>query len=94
METAEASSATTDEIEVLACNWTIVEIYQRCQLTSHASMGGAIFTGIACTEVLDALHMSRVAIREWETVSLGVQLMGRVAAQAINAAVQKAQRKR
>lgn len=90
METAEATSVASSEIEVLACNWTTVEIYQRCQLTSHPTGVGVVFTGIAATEVLDAMRLCGLARREWDVVSSGVQLMGRVAAQAINAAVSAA----
>lgn len=92
METAEATSAVSAEIEVLACNWTTVEIYQRCQLTMHVAMHGVVCGGIAATEILAAIRLARVARKEWDVVAAGVQLMGRVAARVINAASRAAPR--
>jgi len=90
VETAEATSAISDEIEVLACNWATVEVYQRCQLTMHVTMHGVVCGGIAAAEILAAIRLAQVLQKDWGAVAAGVQAMGRIAAQVINAAARAA----
>lgn len=88
--TAEAAPVADSRIEVLACNWLTVDVYQTCQLGFASGAGGAICLGIAAIEIRAALQLQGVPRRQWGELATGVQLMGRVAASTINAAIQRA----
>lgn len=71
------------EIDVLAENWTTVQVYLRCQ--PDISVGwGERWNGISATEVRSAATMMRVPRDEWPDVLDGVQHMGRVVAEIRN----------
>lgn len=46
-----ASAKASGYVEVLACNWAAVQVFQRCQQTWIAGPGGAAPIGISATEV-------------------------------------------
>jgi len=75
---------------VLADNWTTVSVYSNCQLTFVGGAGGAVCMGVSALEMEAAMRMRRLPRKEWQQVAAGVQLMGRVAATAINAKVSAA----
>jgi hypothetical protein len=81
-----AAERTATDIEVLACNWQTVEVYQRCQMTLVGGAHGARCMGIAAREVHTAVTLMRVARPAWPDVLDGVQLMGREAAGRLNGA--------
>jgi len=81
-----AATDTSDVIEVLACNWTTVHVYQACQLTKVVGMTRVVCTGMAAVEIHAGLQICDVRKDEWQAVSEGVRLMGLAAASAINAA--------
>lgn len=90
MAEAEAATATRDELEVLADNWTTVSVYCDCQLTFVGGAGGAVCTGVSALEVESAMRTRRLPRSDWQAVAAGVRLMGRAAAAAINAKVNAA----
>lgn len=77
---------------VLPENHIVVEAFHRCRLDVSIGMG-AYWQTISATEVRSACALSRVPPREWPRVTDGVQLMGRVTANARNEAQKKAQSK-
>jgi hypothetical protein len=85
VEEAEASAATANEtIDVLACNWTTVDMFRGCQLSFVGGAGRAICMGIAATEIHAALQLRCLPRRQWPEVAQGIQLMGRMSASTIN----------
>lgn len=85
-EAEEAAAEASDGIEVLACNWVAVTVYQACQLTRIVGMTKVVCTGIAALEIVAALQLCGVPQQDWQEVGDGVRLMGMAAAQAINEA--------
>lgn len=77
-------------MEVLACNWTAVEIYLRCQLTYVGGPTGAVCIGIASHEIHAALHLGGITTDLWPETADAVRLMGRTAMQATNRAIASA----
>lgn len=63
------------EIEVLACNWTAVQVFQRCQITTVASMSGAVLLGVSASEAMAGARMLRVPVAEWPDLIDGVQML-------------------
>lgn len=84
-ETA-AATDTSDVIEVLACNWVAVAVFQACQLTRLVGMTKVVCTGIAALEIVAALQLCGVPQQDWHEVGDGARLMGLAAAKAINEA--------
>lgn len=74
-----------DELEILECNLLTVEMFQTCQLSYVAGMGGAVCLGVSMAEVRSTLHCFRVPRAQWPEVSAGVKLMALSAAKVINA---------
>lgn len=94
MADAEAAPVVDSSVEVLACNWLTVEVYQTCQLGFASGAGGAICLGIPATEIHAALQLQRVPRPQWREVAAGIQLMGRVGAAMINTAIERATKHR
>lgn len=75
---------------VLPENQIIVEVFWRCRV--DVSIGMSVYwQSISAVEVRSACVLSRVPAREWPRVTDGVQLMGRIMANARNEAQKKAQ---
>lgn len=70
-------------IEVLECNWQAVEVFRRCQLTWVSGMR-AVCVGISAKEIRSAAWLMQIEQTEWMQLTDDVQLMGRVAAAALN----------
>jgi hypothetical protein len=65
-------------LEVLAENWTAVQVFQCCQPTFAGMSGTQV--GISAAEIEAAMRGLRIAPRERPDVMRGVVYMGRIAA--------------
>lgn len=81
--TAQAPGA-NEEVEVLACNWDIVQVYRLCQWSVIAGMTRAIYHGIPATELLAAMRCVRVRPAQQLHVANGVRVMERAARRVLN----------
>lgn len=66
-------------------NWEAVQVFQRCQQTWVANMGGAYALGFSALEVAAGCRLVGIAAADVMQVSEQAQEMGGVAATALNA---------
>lgn len=81
IEQWEAQSKNAGTIEVLACNWRIVEVFGYCAMT-FAGLGHCV--GITMQEARAALSALCIPRKRWRRIAGGVVLMGRKAAEIVN----------
>lgn len=86
----EPCSEQPQEIEVLECNWTAVQVYLRCQMTTIAGMSGAVLLGVSASEAMASARMLRVPVREWPETIDGVQVLASLVAKIENGKMQAA----
>lgn len=72
-------------LQVWACNWPAVEVYQRCRLEIVAGGFSVHYNGIAPAEIRAALDLLDVPRPQWPDLLDDVQYMGRCASDALNA---------
>ena len=81
--------------EVWSCNWLAVEIFEHCDMEGFgAGMAGIFWTGISVTQIHTARQVIPVPEAEWIDLVDDVRHMGRVVAQARNAAAARTADKR
>lgn len=69
-------------VKVLACNWTAVRVFRRCQ-QSIAGLSG-VCMGFSAQEVRAALELLGIRRKRWPSVFDDVLYMGSVAANTMN----------
>lgn len=72
------------EIEVMACNWRSVEVYQQCALAYVGTGMQAICTGFEAKEIVAVMDALNVRVKRRPRILRDVIFMGRVAAGYIN----------
>lgn len=73
-------------IEVLECNWTILQVFLRCEPTLSVGAASAVYTGMAAGEIVEVMALLRVPEPERVETFDGVRQMARVWCEARNAA--------
>lgn len=71
-------------VEVLACNWDSVCVYQVCMQTVVGGGFGCIHLGVSAAECRAACALLRISRSRWPDVAEGVQHMGQIVATELN----------
>lgn len=72
-------------VEVLACNWDALEVFQRCQLSIVGAGLGVVHVGISATECRSAIALLRLPRARWLDALDGAQHIGSLVAGHLNA---------
>lgn len=72
-------------VEVLACNWDALEVFQHCQLPIVGAGLGVVYMGISATECRSAIELLLLPRVRWLDALAGAQHIGRLVAGHLNA---------